>query len=160
MDFHILISIDINQIKTVDYKCEICDNNYKEFDEIDGLPKEQSNRRRWISYRIKKYKEEISNYPNQSLINSLQSEYPLVLTGLNEKKKTHGSLYCYDMDMESSNNHQICGTECGLHFSRKNNILLMTNSLIEKNRMGIICPKTKKINEDLENVLLSRPSYM
>ena len=160
MDLHILMSININQIKTVDFKCEICNNNYKEFDQVKDLPLEQSSRRRWVSYRIKKYKKEISNYPNQSLINSLQSDYPIALTGLNKNKKTYGSIYFYNIDMESSKHHNICGTECGLYLSRKNNFLIMTNSLIEKGRLGVICPKSKEINKDLKNKVLSRPTFM
>ena len=161
MNVHVLDAVPLTQIKTDDIKCEECGDYFKEIFEPKGTTKEQSNRRKWISYKINKFKKKKSNHPlDPALINAIQSKYPLILTGLAENKKTYGSLFCYNANMTDPTDHNLCGTECGLSLSKRTNRIIITNSLIEKNRMGIICPKSEQINMDLENRVLSRPSYM
>jgi len=160
MGYNMLVSIPIVHIGTVKHKCEVCNDEYKEFLEPEGVPKNLSNIRPWYSVTIKKYKEEVREFSNKPFDENVLKEYPLVLTGLTKEKKTYGSFFLYDMDMNETSNHKICSSECGLILSQKTNRIIITHSLIEKNRMGIIVPKQNVINSDLENSNHSRPNYV
>ncbi|MDA9841314.1 hypothetical protein N9C34_01485 [Candidatus Marinimicrobia bacterium] len=160
-DIHILCSLPINRIPTVNLKCEICNETYKEFQPPEGTSLKDGMRRRWISFPITKFKTFEGSYKlDSTMIGEIQRDYGLMLSGLSENKKTYGTWYCYEFDTKDAKNHNICSTSCGFELSIKFNKVVLTNSLIDHNRMGNIVPSTKEINNDLENKLISRPSYL
>jgi hypothetical protein len=160
INYNMLVSIPIDHLGTKIEKCEVCNDEYKEFSEPDVVPKNQSNIRQWTSIPIKKFKEEVREFSKKPFDDQILNEYPLILTGLTEKKKTKGSYFLYKTEMGNVSEHKICSSECGFILSKKLNRIIMTVSLIEKNRMGFITPKQNIINSDLGNRNHSRPTFI
>ena len=125
-------------------KCEICNSVYK------------SNGRNWMKMPLietVKLKGSFNIMPTVD-----RTRFSLVLSGMSEKNKS-GEWHCYKVDMESGKKSSFCSYDCAFSLVEKENVVVLVNSVLEKDRLGVIVKETEMFNNLLENKVRHRPSF-
>jgi len=150
-DFHnqespIFFPMVVGGIKCTFNKCDVCGESYPAFG------------RNWTERKIiKKYK--VRGRDNEVPdISSFDIKEPLVLSGLSDRKP-EGYLYAYQID-DVVSKRNLCSFDCGYFLAQKNNSVVFVDSVLEKDRLGVIVSETEEFNRDLQNNIIHRPSFV
>lgn len=125
-------------------RCEICNTIYK------------SNGRNWTRMPLietVKLRGSFNKQPNVD-----RTKYSLILSGMSEKNQK-GEWYCYHVNMVNGKKSRFCSYDCAFHSVKEGEEVILVNSVMDKDRLGVIVKETEYFNKLLGNKVRHRPSF-
>ncbi len=138
------IAASSSQLGGEKVKCEICGTVYK------------SNGRNWMRIPLIETTQIKGSFNIMPSVD--RTKFSLVLSGMSEKNKS-GEWYCYKVNMGSGKKSSFCSYDCAFSLVEKENVVVLVNSVLEKDRLGVIVKETELFNNLLENKVRHRPSF-
>jgi len=137
------IAIPSSRIGGENRKCEYCNQQYK------------SNGRNWTKIPVistTKINGTFNQRPNINLM-----KYKLVLSGLSQKQQ-NGDWYGYETANDKAKKVNYCSYDCAYEVVKNENVFILVNSIMDKERLGAIVKETELFNKMLGNPI-HRPSF-
>jgi len=139
---------DISQFNHKIVKCEICGIEYPSMGRI------------WVEFAKIENTEIREGFYNEIPISEEERNSYVFLSGLNADTKQYGSFYCYKVSRMEPVFYNFCSYDCAFHYAKQENKIINVTSIMNKDKKGMISPDTEKINNDLENKMLHRPTFL
>ncbi|MBU4486585.1 MAG: hypothetical protein KKD38_06615 [Candidatus Delongbacteria bacterium] len=141
----------ISSLGTIAHKsesCEVCGTTYPSIN------------REWLElFRITRTIIK-DGYYNEDPFEKNGTQERLVVSGLSQDKIQFGPLYCYEMNPSNKVSHKFCSYDCAYYYTKKNNTVIMTTSIIEKSRKGLIVPHIEEVNAGLGRRPKHKPIFI
>lgn len=137
------IAIPSERIGGEKNKCEYCNQQYK------------SNGRNWTKIPVVSSTKAVGSF-NQKPNISMQ-KYRLILSGLSQKQP-NGDWFGYETANERAKKVHYCSYDCAYEVVKNENVLILVNSIMDKERLGAIVKETELFNKMLSNPI-HRPSF-
>lgn len=75
-------------------------------------------------------------------------------------KNPEGMWYGYEIKNINPITHDFCSFDCAFEYSKMKNAMIVTTSILEKKKSGIIVSSIENINQDLNNKTIHRPFFI
>lgn len=124
-------------------KCDYCSNEYK------------SNGRNWLKIPLTKSTKVRGVYNLKPDIDIYK--YNLILSGLSENSP-NGDWFGYATDNSKSAKANFCSYDCAYEIVKSEEVIILVNSVMDKDRLGAIVKETELFNKMLGNPV-HRPSF-
>ena len=138
----------INKFQMETRVCESCGEHYHDFPRPGD--------RKWLSYDIINQAESSIVYQGKNPFN--MREFDQVLTSV-APHKPQGRGFAYKLGQRETS-HSFCTYDCAQEYVKSENVMIVQDSILEKDRIGNLSPHTEIINHELGNGLAPRPTYI
>lgn len=137
------VVIPSNRIGGDTHKCDYCNQQYK------------YNGRNWTKIPVTsstKVSGSLNQRPNINMM-----KYKLILSGLSQKQP-NGDWFGYETVNERAKKVNYCSYDCAYEVVKNEDVLIMVNSIMDKEMLGAIVKETELFNKMLGNPI-HRPSF-
>ncbi|MBP7898694.1 hypothetical protein KAZ92_01970 [Candidatus Gracilibacteria bacterium] len=98
--------------------------------------------------------------PNDDLQKVVPKSEPYIVVTSQGKKSKKAHWFAYRQSEQAIKPRNLCSYDCMYQLAKQNHTMIITESVLAKDRLGIITEDTEQINAELFNSIPHRPSFL